>query len=73
MKWNRLVLCCRQFAVSRKSRRPRIWGSASLFLRVWACHSSSSGDGRSMTDLTWMRGSKNISAEGGPERSFHGP
>ena len=73
MKWNSLVLRCRQFAASQRSRRLPISGSASRSLRAWACQSSSLGGGRSMTELTWMRGSKNINTEGGPERKLYGP
>jgi hypothetical protein len=73
MKWNSLVLPCRQFAVSRKSRRLPISGSASRSLRAWACRSSSSGGAACMTGLTWTRGSKNISTEDGPEGKLYGP
>ena len=75
MKWNSLILRCRQFAASQKSRPLPISGSASRSLRGWGCQWSSSDAVPRMTWLTWIPGSKNISAEGGPERSqvLHGP
>ena len=73
MKWNSLVLRCRQFAASQKSRRLPILESASRSLRAWACRWSGSGGAACMTGLTWTRGSKNISTEGGPERKLYGP
>jgi len=59
--------------VSLRTRLRPILASASRFLKAWACLSSSLGGGLCMTDLTWMRGLTNISAEGGPERSVYGP
>jgi hypothetical protein len=73
MKWNSPVLRCQQFAVSQESRRLRISGSASRSLRAWACRWSGSGGAACMTGLTWMRGSKNISTEDGPEGKLYGP
>ena len=74
MKWNSLVLRCRQFGASQKSRRLPISGSVSRSLPSSECLSSSLDGAACTTGLTWTRGSKNISAEGGPERSiFHGP
>ena len=74
MKWNSLVLRCRQFGASRKNKRLTISGSASRSLPSSECRLSSLGGAACTTELTWTRGSKNISAEGGPERSiFHGP
>ena len=74
MKWNSLIFGRRQFAASLKGRPLPTSGSASRSLPSSRYRSSSSGDAVCTTGLTWMRGSTNISAEGGPERSiFHGP
>lgn len=73
MKWNSLVLPCPQFGASQKSRRLPISGSASRCLIPSGSLRSGSGGAACTTGLTWTRGSKNISAEGGPERSIYGP
>ena len=73
MKWNSLVLRCRQFGASQKSRPPPILGSASRSLPSSECLSSSLDGAACTTGLTWTRGSKNISTEGGPERKLYGP
>ena len=73
MKWNNLVFRSLRFAASRKSKPLSISGLASRSLPGSAFRSSSLGAAVCTTELTWTRGSKNISTEGGPERKLYGP
>ena len=74
MNWKSANLRRLQFAASRKNRLLRILASASPSLQNSGFRSSSLGADVYTTVLTSTRGSKNISVEGGPERSiFHGP
>ena len=73
MKWNSLTFRCQRFAALQKSRRLPISGWASPCLPGSGFRLSSLDAGACTTKLTWTRGSKNISAEGGPERKLYGP
>jgi hypothetical protein len=75
MTWTNRGCPCRFVGASPKTKPRTISGSASRSLRALGCLSSSLDAGPRMTWLTWTPGSKNISAEGGPERSqvLHGP
>ena len=74
MKWTTWFYRRRLFAASQKTKPLPISGSASPSWRSSGFPLSSWGVAAYTTRLTWMRGSKNISVEGGPERSiFHGP
>lgn len=66
-------LSCLRCAASPKSKRQRTWASESRCWLRWKFRASSLVVGVYMTGLTWMLGSKNISAEGGPERRLYGP
>ena len=74
MKWKNASLLLLLSAALVRSRPQPISASESPFLPSSGFPPSSLVGDSSTTALTWMRGSKNISTEGGPERSsFHGP
>ena len=73
MRWTSRFFLCLRFAASRRTRRQGISGWASPCLPGSGFRLSSLDAGACTTKLTWTRGSKNISAEGGPERKLYGP
>ncbi len=66
-------LRCPRFAASPRNRQRSTWALASRCTSGSAYRPSGSVGAWSMTALTWMRGSTNISTEGGPERKLYGP
>jgi hypothetical protein len=73
MTWRNRACPCRFVGALPRTRLRTISGSASRSLRASGCLSSSSDAVPRMTWLTWIPGSKNISAEDGPERKLYGP
>jgi hypothetical protein len=63
----------RKSDASPRIRLRPISGSGPRYLPSSGCLASSSGGAWSMTGLTWIPGSKNISAEDGPEGKLYGP